>query len=198
MAVLLIAEHNNVCIASGTAHAATAALQCGGEVHVLVAGRNCGKVADAAAHLIGISMVHWADAPALRLHPPELIAWLVLELLPGYAHVVAPAGPLGRAVLSHVADSLQVQCIADVTRVVTGSAFECVTGRWHDYPAESTASVVKLLTAVPAAFPPVGCSVPAMVRPMTVVDKLPSETGAALPTKKQKYAHLYKKYLYVA
>ena len=40
MAALVIAEHDNATVRGATLNTVTAALQCGGEVHVLIAGSN--------------------------------------------------------------------------------------------------------------------------------------------------------------
>ena len=48
MAALVIAEHDKVSIKGATLNTITAALQCGGEVHVLVAGAHAGAAAAAA------------------------------------------------------------------------------------------------------------------------------------------------------
>ena len=42
MAALVIAEHDNQSIKGATLNTVTAAAQCGGDVHVLVAGSNAG------------------------------------------------------------------------------------------------------------------------------------------------------------
>ena len=42
MTALVIAEHDNASIKPATLNTVTAAAQCGGEVHVLVAGSGCG------------------------------------------------------------------------------------------------------------------------------------------------------------
>ena len=51
MTTLLIAEHDNASLKDSTAKALTAAKQLGGDVHVLVAGKGCKAVADAAAKI---------------------------------------------------------------------------------------------------------------------------------------------------
>ena len=48
MTSLVIAEHDNASLRAATLNAITAAAQCGGEVHVLVAGLNAGAAAAAA------------------------------------------------------------------------------------------------------------------------------------------------------
>ena len=52
MTALVIAEHDNATLKVATLNAVTAALQCGGEVHVLVAGAHAGAVAAEAAKVI--------------------------------------------------------------------------------------------------------------------------------------------------
>ena len=49
MSSLVIAEHDNSSIKPSTLNTITAAAQCGGDVHVLVAGHNAGAAAAAAA-----------------------------------------------------------------------------------------------------------------------------------------------------
>ncbi len=66
MTTLLIAEHDNKTLKDATDKALTAAKALGGDVHVLVAGKDCKAVADAAAKLDGVKKVLLADARALR------------------------------------------------------------------------------------------------------------------------------------
>ena len=52
MTALVIAEHDNASLKSSTHHTVTAAAQCGGEVHILIAGHQ----ADAAVQ--ALSLIH--------------------------------------------------------------------------------------------------------------------------------------------
>ena len=61
MAALVIAEHDNKVLKDATAKTVTAASQLGAGVHILVAGHNCGAVAEAAAKLAGVEKVIVAD-----------------------------------------------------------------------------------------------------------------------------------------
>jgi electron transfer flavoprotein alpha subunit len=61
MATLLLAEHDNKSLKDATNKALTAAKALGGDVHVLVAGKDARGVADAAAKLEGVSKVLVAD-----------------------------------------------------------------------------------------------------------------------------------------
>ena len=49
MATLLVAEHDNKTLKDSTGKALTAAKALGGDVHVLIAGKDCKAAADAAA-----------------------------------------------------------------------------------------------------------------------------------------------------
>ena len=63
MATLLIAEHDNSELNEATSKALTAAKEMGGDIHVLVAGKGSGAVAEAASKLDGVSKVlHCDDA----------------------------------------------------------------------------------------------------------------------------------------
>ncbi|HEX5777558.1 MAG TPA: electron transfer flavoprotein subunit alpha/FixB family protein, partial [Xanthobacteraceae bacterium] len=61
MTTLLIAEHDDKSLNGATAKALTAAKCMGGDVHILVAGKDCRAVADAAAKLDGVKKVLVAD-----------------------------------------------------------------------------------------------------------------------------------------
>ena len=72
-------------------HAVTAAQQIGGDIDLLVAGENCGSVADAAAKIAGVSSVKVADDAKFGHHMAENLASLIVEVATGYTHVLASA-----------------------------------------------------------------------------------------------------------
>ena len=65
MSILVIAEHDNASLKGATLNTVTAALACGGEVHVLVAGHNAAGAAQAATQVAGVAKVLHADSAAL-------------------------------------------------------------------------------------------------------------------------------------
>ena len=67
MASLVLAEHDNKKLSDATAKTVAAASAISTPVHVLVAGQNCGAVADAAAKITGVEKVLVAD-DALYAH----------------------------------------------------------------------------------------------------------------------------------
>ena len=80
MTALVIAEHDNQTIKTATLNTVTAALACGGDVHVLVAGEGAAAAAQAAAQIAGVAKVILADGPALKDGLAENLAAQVLEI----------------------------------------------------------------------------------------------------------------------
>ena len=124
MPVLVIAEHDNASIRGATLNTVTAASQCGGDVHILVAGSGAGPAAQAAAAIAGVSKVLHADAPAFEHGLAENVAALVVGLAGGYSHLLFPATAGGKNVAPRVAALLDVAQISDAHRVVSPDTFE--------------------------------------------------------------------------
>ncbi len=124
MAILVIAEHNNVALAAATLNTVAAARQIGGDVHLLVAGAACAAVAEAAARVEGVARVLLADAPAFVLELQENLAELFVELARDYGHVLAAATTNGKNVLPRVAALLDVDQISEIVKVVSADTFQ--------------------------------------------------------------------------
>src|SRR5262245_59877114 len=117
--ILLLADHTNAALGSGTAKALSAAKSIGGDVHVLVAGHQCRPAAEAAAKLLGVAKVLVADAPQFANALAEEVAALVVQLMMSYDVVIAPATASGKNVLPRIAALLDVMQISDITKVVS-------------------------------------------------------------------------------
>jgi electron transfer flavoprotein alpha subunit len=124
MTTLLLAEHNNKALKDATSKALTAAKAMGGDVHVLVAGKDCKAAADAAAKLDGVKKVLLADAAAYEHQLAEPLAALIVSLAGGYDAIVAPATTNGKNVMPRVAALLDVMQISEITKVVAPDTFE--------------------------------------------------------------------------
>jgi electron transfer flavoprotein alpha subunit len=126
MVALVIAEHDNASLKGSTHHTVTAALQCGGEVHLLVAGSNCGAAAEQAAAIAGVTKVLVADAPHFADGLAENVAAQVLSLASAgaYSHILAPATAYGKNILPRVAAKLDVAQISEITKVDSPDTFE--------------------------------------------------------------------------
>ena len=124
MVALVIAEHDNASLKGSTLHTVTAAAQCGGDVHVLVAGSNAGAAASAAAQIAGVSKVIVADAAHFADGLAENVAEQVLALASSYSHILAPATAYGKNILPRVAAKLDVAQISEITKVDSPDTFE--------------------------------------------------------------------------
>ena len=124
MAALVIAEHDNASIKGATLNTVTAALACGGEVHVLVAGHNAGAAAAAAAQIAGVAKVLHADGAGLGHGLAENLAAQVVAVAGGYSHLLFPATAAGKNVSPRVAALLDVAQISDATKVISADTFE--------------------------------------------------------------------------
>jgi electron transfer flavoprotein alpha subunit len=124
MTTLVIAEHDNATLKASTLNTITAAVQVGGDVHVLVAGANAGAVATAAAAVAGVSKVLHADAPSLAEFLAENVAAQVLAVASGYSHLFFPATANGKNVAPRVAAKLDVGQLSDISKVLGADTFE--------------------------------------------------------------------------
>ena len=124
MTALVIAEHDNAHLKGATLNTVTAALACGGEVHVLVAGENAGSAAQAAAQIPGVAKVLHADGPQLGAQLAENLAHQVLTLVGSYSHILFPSTASGRNTAPRVAAKLDVAQLSDITKVDSPDTFE--------------------------------------------------------------------------
>ena len=114
MSALVIAEHDNHSVKPATLNTITAALACGGDVHVLVAGKDAAAAALAASHIAGVSKVLHADADGFAHGLAEQVAAQVLALASGYSHILFAATASGKNIAPRVAAKLDVGQISDI------------------------------------------------------------------------------------
>jgi electron transfer flavoprotein alpha subunit len=152
MAVLVLAEHDNATLKPATLNTVSAAAKLGDEVHVLVAGANCGGAAQAAAKIAGVSKVLVADAPAYEHPLAENLAPLVVEQAKSYSHVLAPATSFGKNLVPRVAALLDVAALADITAVVGADTFERPIYAGNAVATVQSADPIKLITVRGTAF----------------------------------------------
>jgi electron transfer flavoprotein alpha subunit len=124
MTTLVIAEHDNTSLKPATLNTVTAATQCGGDVHVLVAGHNAAGAAAAAAQIAGVAKVLHIDAEALAHGIAANLTAQIVALAPAYSHLLFPATAAGKNVAPRVAAKLDVGQLSDVTKVLSPDSFE--------------------------------------------------------------------------
>ncbi|UVA80806.1 electron transfer flavoprotein subunit alpha/FixB family protein [Pandoraea commovens] len=154
MSILVIAEHDNTAIKSATLNTITAALQCGDDVHVLVAGSNAKAAADAAAQIAGVKKVLLADAAYFGDGLAENIADEVVSIAGNYSHILAPATAYGKNIAPRVAALLDVAQISDITKVDSADTFERPIYAGNAIATVQSADKVKVITVRSTGFDP--------------------------------------------
>ena len=124
MTSLVIAEHDNASIRPATLNTVTAASQCGGDVHVLVAGHNAQAAAEAASKIAGVSKVIHVEGEHFAHGLAENMAAQVVGMAGDYSHILFPATASGKNIAPRVAALLDVGQISDITKVDAADTFE--------------------------------------------------------------------------
>ena len=122
MKTLVLVEHDNAGVKDATLSAVTAAARLG-EVHLLVAGKGCAGVAEAAAKIAGVGKVHLADDAAYEHHLPENVAPLVASLMDSHDAFLAPATTTGKNIAPRVAALLDVMQISEIIGIEGDKTF---------------------------------------------------------------------------
>ncbi len=152
MTVLLIAEHDNTMLKDATHKALTAAMQMGGDIHVLVAGNNAGAAAAQAAKLAGVTKVLHAESPSLERPLAEPMAALIQSLAPGYEHIVAAATTNGKNFMPRVAALLDVMQVSDIAEVKSPDTFVRLIYAGNAVQTVQSTDKIKVVTVRTASF----------------------------------------------
>jgi electron transfer flavoprotein alpha subunit len=152
MAALVIAEHDHGTLKGATLNTVTAAVACGGDVHVLVAGHNAAAAAKAAAQIAGVAKVLHADGPSLAEGLAENVAAQVLAIAASYSHILFPATAGGKNVAPRVAAKLDVAQLSDVTKVISADTFERPIYAGNAIATVQSADAMKVLTVRTTGF----------------------------------------------
>ena len=124
MTTLVIAEHDNTSLKPATLNTVTAAMQCGGDVHVLVAGYNAGAAASAAAQVAGVAKVLHVEADTLAHGIAENVTAQIQGVAASYSHILFAATASGKNIAPRLAARLDVAQISDITQVISADTFE--------------------------------------------------------------------------
>ena len=152
MSVLVIAEHDNAELKPATLNTVTAATSLGGDVVVLVAGHDCGGIAERAAKITGVAKVLKADDARYAHALAEPLASLVVSLAGGYSHILAPATTSGKNVMPRVAALLDVAQISDISAVEGPDTFVRPIYAGNARATVKSAEAIKFLTVRATAF----------------------------------------------
>ncbi len=182
MATLLIGEIANGRLSDLVARALTAAAEISQPVDILVAGRNVGEAAAAAAKLAGVRKVRVADDGTYEHGLAEPLAALLVALAPDYEAIVAAASAFGKNALPRAAALLDVMQLSDVTKVVGPKTFERPIYAGNAIQTVESTDAKLVVTVRTAAFPATGEGGGAAIEPVAAAGDpgLSSFVGEAL------------------
>ena len=156
MAILIVAEHDHASLSDQTAKAVSAASKIGGDVHVLVAGKNAKAAADAAAKLDGVSKVLHAEGDEYANRLAEPLAALVVSLAGSYDTLMAPATTSGKNVMPRVAALLDVMQISDIIEVIAADTFKRPIYAGNALQTVKSSDAKRVITVRTASFSAAG------------------------------------------
>ena len=157
MGALVIAEHNNTTLNIATLNAVAAASKLGA-VDILVAGHQCGAVAQAATQVAGVGKVLVADAPHYAHALAENLAPLVVGLAVDYTHILAAATTNGKNTLPRVAALLDVAQLSDIIAVVSDDTFVRPIYAGNVMATVQSTDRIKVITVRTTGFDPVAAT----------------------------------------
>lgn len=155
MAALVVAEHDNRALKPATLNAVAAAKEiAGGDIDVLVAGKDCRVVAEASAAVAGVRKVLLADDAAFDHGLAENVAPLLVKLAADYSHLLTPATTSGKNLMPRVAALLDVMQISDISAVVSPDTFVRPIYAGNALQTVQSKDPIKVITVRGTAFPP--------------------------------------------
>jgi electron transfer flavoprotein alpha subunit len=156
--VLVVAEHDHGTLKGATLNTVTAAMACGGDVHVLIAGHNAAGAAQAAAQIAGVAKVLHADGASLAEQLGENIAAQVLAVAKNYSHLLFPATAHGKNVAPRVAALLDVAQISDAMKIISADTFERPIYAGNAIATVQSSDAIKVITVRTTGFDPAAAS----------------------------------------
>ena len=152
MAVLVIAEHDNMHLRGGTANAVTAATKMGGDVHVLVAGANAKAAADAASKVAGVKKVLHVMGAQYDGGLAENYAALIVPMASAYSHIAVSATAFGKNLMPRVAALLDVAQVSDIIGVESPDTFVRPIYAGNAFATVQSSDKVKVVTVRATGF----------------------------------------------
>ena len=152
MSILVFAEHDSGTLNSASLHAVAAASKIGGDIAMLIAGKDCGAAADAAAKVAGVSKVIKVEGDEYANALAENVAPLIVSMASGYSHILATATTVGKNIMPRVAALLDVAQISDIIEVVDADTFVRPIYAGNALATVKSGDATKIVTVRATAF----------------------------------------------
>ncbi len=152
MSILVLAEHNNTELNPSTLNAVAAAAMMGGDIDIIVAGKDCHSVAEQAAAIAGVSKVFCAEGSEYEYGVAENMTQLLVDLSADYSHLIAAATTYGKNILPRVAALRDVVQISEIIAVIDSNTFQRPIYAGNALATVQSAESLKVITVRTTAF----------------------------------------------
>jgi len=150
---LVVAEHDNNVLSQGSLATITAALQIGGEVTILVPGKDVGAAAKYASTVKGISSVCTLESDSFeKCVLPEGFSTALKEISKDYTHILAPSTNVGKNFIPRTAALMDSSPLSDVISVIDNETFTRPLYAGNAIATVKMTNPVKFLTVRTTAF----------------------------------------------
>jgi electron transfer flavoprotein alpha subunit len=156
MPVLVFAGHDNDSLSPANLKVVKAASQIDSDVHVLVAGKDCGSVAEEAAKISGVTKVLHAEGDHYAHRLAEELAPLIAKLAENYSAVLTVATTTGKNLMPRVAALLDVMVISDIIGVESPDTFVRPIYAGNGLATVQSSDAIKVISVRATAFEAVG------------------------------------------
>jgi electron transfer flavoprotein alpha subunit len=153
---LVIVEHDNATVASGTLNVISAAQAIGKPVDVLVLGHNSQQVVSTCSSIKGIRKILHAEHKAFEHPTAEPLTTVIVGQVKekGYTHVLAPGSFFGKNFIPRVGAFLDVQPISEIQSVVSEDTFVRPIYAGNALQQVQSLDKIKLITVRTTSFSP--------------------------------------------
>jgi electron transfer flavoprotein alpha subunit len=172
MSCLVIADHDGKALIAATLHVVSAATAIGGEVHILVAGKDCGEAAKAAAGIAGVAKVLVADDARYANGLAENLSVLAAKLAPSYTHVLASNSTFGKNLAPRIAALIDSAQISEIVAVKDADTFVRPIYAGNALATVRSKDEIKVLTVRITGFAPAASGSGAAVETVAPADDL--------------------------
>ena len=154
MSVLLIAEHDNKKLKVFTLNAINAASQISKEIHVLVAGHNCEKVAKEVSTVPLVKKILHSDSENYKNFLAENLTPLIVKLAEKYSYIIASANTFGKNFMPRVAALLDISQVSDIIKVISPDTYIRPIYAGNAFATVKSSDSKKCITIRPTSFEP--------------------------------------------
>ena len=123
MAVLVLAEHDNVNFKSSTYNTITAANKLSEDIHLLVLGKNIEDLSNNAKSIHLLKKVIKCDHEKLENPIPEILSPIISKLAENYSHILVPSSTFGKNILPRISAHLDLTQISDIIGIESEDTF---------------------------------------------------------------------------